>query len=230
MDTLVALAGAAATLATSTFGQLRRAREGQPLVADPRLLRLNSFRGALLVTALVYASVFALFLTLSLHLQGHLGFSPTRAALVVLPWAVGILLTSTWAAPCLVGRFGRGVLETGLVLMVAGLAALTWELAAGEPGFGVLVPALLTAGCGMGLVVTPLLGLGLADVPTELAGSASGMFTNAQHVAGAVGTGALGGLYAATGHHAMLSVLAGVLVMLVCALIPARLLPATRER
>ncbi|MER7414517.1 MFS transporter [Streptomyces cacaoi] len=227
--TAVSLAGGAAALTGFAVHQGRRARRGRAPLVDPRLLRFRGFRGALQVTALVHAAVFALFLTLALYLQGERGWTPVQAAFAVLPWAVGIPLTSVPASSRLVPRFGRRVLAVGTAAMLLGVPASAWGLhLAGDAWYGP-APGLFVAGCGMGCVVAPVLGLGLREVPASAAGTASGVLNTVQHVAGALGTGVLGGVYAAhlelpVGGR-LLPVLLGVVVLLVGALLSVRLLP-----
>ncbi|GAB3745621.1 MFS transporter [Nocardiopsis nanhaiensis] len=243
---LACLAGAVPTLGALVLRQRRRSRAGAAVVMDPVLFGFRGLRGALAVTGFVYAAVFGLFLTLTLYLQGQLGWSAVTVALVVLPWMLGIPAVSGPASRWLVPRFGRRVLASGLLLMLVGMGALAvalvgggsgpwamadggpvpWALVGGDPSPWALVPGLLVAGAGMGLVVAPVLGLGLAEVPEGLAGSASGLVNNAQHLAGAVGSALLGGLYAAaSGGGSMGVVLAGVLVLLAGALVSVRMLP-----
>ncbi|MGW5022680.1 MFS transporter [Streptomyces cacaoi] len=227
--TAVSLAGGAAALTGFAVHQGRRARRGRAPLVDPRLLRFRGFRGALQVTALVHAAVFALFLTLALYLQGERGWTPVQAAFAVLPWAVGIPLTSVPASSRLVPRFGRRVLAVGTAAMLLGVPASAWGLhLAGDAWYGP-APGLFVAGCGMGCVVAPVLGLGLREVPASAAGTASGVLNTVQHVAGALGTGVLGGVYAAhlelpVGGR-LLPVLLGVVVLLVGALLSVSLLP-----
>lgn len=227
--TAVSLAGGAAALTGFAVHQGRRARRGRAPLVDPRLLRFRGFRGALQVTALVHAAVFALFLTLALYLQGERGWTPVQAAFAVLPWAVGIPLTSVPASSRLVPRFGRRVLAVGTAAMLLGVPASAWGLhLAGDAWYGP-APGLFVAGCGMGCVVAPVLGLGLREVPASAAGTASGVLNTVQHVAGALGTGVLGGVYAAhlelpVGGR-LLPVLLGVVVLFVGALLSVRLLP-----
>lgn len=221
---LTCLATAVPVLGVFALHQRARARSGRSPVLDPVLFRFRSFRGALLVTGCLFAAVFGLFLTLALHLQGRLGWSPTEAALTVLPWAAAIPLASAPASSWLVPRFGRRVLTAGLLLMTVGLFALARSLTGPVPPDGpeALVPSLAVAGSGMGLVLASVLGLGLADVPADRAGAASGVFNDTQHLAGAVGVGVLGAVHAADG---MGGVALAVPVLVACALPAVRLLP-----
>ena len=94
-------------------------------------------------------------------------------------------------------RHGRGILAAGGVLMVAGIAGV----ALGAPHVGVngspwpIVPGLVVAGAGLALLVVPLVNVVLAAVPVEVAGGASGLFSTAQQLGGALGVALLGTVF-----------------------------------
>ena len=77
-----------------------------------------------------------------------------------------------------------------------------------------LVAGLLIAGFGQGLVMSPIFGLVLSQVPLDLAGVGSGVLSTAQQVALATGATAIGTLFFACrasptrGRAALLVVLA----------------------
>lgn len=175
----------------------RRFQRDQPGLVPTGLFRFASFTGAMLVNAAVYAVVFGLFFTLALYLQRGLGFSPLQAAAMVLPWALAIPATSIPASRWLVHRYGRRVLDAGVLVLTTGLVsvALALTLAPSVSPVWQFGPGLFVAGCGMGLVTASVLTLGLAEVPTRWAGLASGVLNNMQHLAGALGIAALAAVY-----------------------------------
>jgi MFS family permease len=95
-------------------------------------------------------------------------------------------------------------MKLGKVVMVAGAAlqsaATVWVLATvhGEAG-GLstwdLVPALVVAGVGLGLLVVPLVEVALATVPTTEAGAASGAYGTVQQVGAALGVAVIGTVF-----------------------------------
>jgi MFS family permease len=226
----VLLGGAAAALCAFVRHEHRRSVQGRSLLVDPALFGFRSFRGAVTVMALVFGAVYALLFTLVLYLQGDHGWSPMRTAMAILPWTVAIPLASIWASSRLVPHLGRRVPYAGVAMMIAGMALLAWALTATVPTVPSLAPGLLVAGCGMGLVVAPVLSLGLADVPGGLAGAASGVIANVQHIGGSLGVATLGGLYVALpsgpdGTSSLIPVLAGGMALLACALPGVRAFP-----
>src|SRR6266700_963479 len=58
-----------------------------------------------------------------------------------------------------------------------------------------IVPGLVVAGAGLALLVIPLVNVVLAAVPAEVAGGASGLFSTAQQLGGALGVALLGSVF-----------------------------------
>jgi hypothetical protein len=58
-----------------------------------------------------------------------------------------------------------------------------------------IVPGLVVAGAGLALLVVPLVNVVLAAVPAQVAGGASGLFSTAQQLGGALGVAALGTVF-----------------------------------
>jgi hypothetical protein len=81
--------------------------------------------------------------------------------------------------------------------MVAGILGV----ALGAPHVGAngspwpIVPGLVVAGAGLALLVVPLVNVVLAAVPVEVAGGASGLFSTAQQLGGALGVALLGTVF-----------------------------------
>jgi EmrB/QacA subfamily drug resistance transporter len=187
-----------AALALSTFvvREHRRFRCGLPGLMPTGLFRFAGFTGAVLINAAVIATVFGLFFTLTLYLQHGLDFSALQTAAMFLPWTLGMLATSTPASR-LLPRYGRRVLEAGVLLLAAGLmsVALALSMAPSASPVRQLGPGLFVAGCGVGLVTGSVLTLGLAEIPARWAGLASGVQNNMQHLAGALGSAAIAAVY-----------------------------------
>jgi len=124
------------------------------------------------------------FFFLPLYQQRVLGYSPLEAGLTQLPLALALVL-----APLAAGRLRR-TLVPGLLTLAAGLALLARAPEDGTflvdlPGPTVLV------GAGLGLAFVPLTALGVAGVPGERAGVASGLITTTRQVGGALGLAVL---------------------------------------
>src|SRR5207302_8706865 len=120
---------------------------------DLTLFRRPAFAGASIVAFAVSASMFSMFLYLTLYIQDVLGYGPLQAGLRFLP----VTLVSFAVAP-VAGRLSvrvpvRILLGPGLLLVSGGLLAMT----AGGVGSGwtALVPGFVLAGAGVGLINSP---------------------------------------------------------------------------
>jgi MFS family permease len=185
------------------------ARPVAPLIR-PALFRTPAFAAGLGIQLAFSAGLQGFFLMFALWLQAGEHFSPLRAGLTAVAFSVGSFIGAPFAVP-LAQRRGRIVLAIGGVLMVAGVAGTALGAShvtvAGRPW--PIVPGLVVAGLGLSLLVIPLVNVVLAAVPAQVAGGASGLFSTAQQLGGAIGVALIGTVFfgAAAGHsfeHAFL--------------------------
>jgi EmrB/QacA subfamily drug resistance transporter len=166
--------------------------QSRPML-DLALFRRPAFSGANIVAFAVSSSFFAMFLYLTLYIQDVLGYSPVQAGLRFLPST----LLSFAVAP-VAGRLSvrvpvRLLLGGGLVLVGAGLLAMT-GLDAGS-GWTVLIPGFILAGSGVGLLNPPLASTAIGVVPHERSGMASGINSTFRQVGIATGIAGLGAIF-----------------------------------
>ncbi|MEP7023751.1 MAG: MFS transporter [Actinomycetota bacterium] len=187
------LAAGLLALAVLAVTQERRPRPQVEPLLRTRLLRVPAFAAGLGVQLAFSAGLQAFFLAFALWLQAGEHFSPLRAGLTAIAFSAGSFVLAPFAVP-LAQRYGRGVLVLGGVIMAAGTAVLV--IGAHQVGVGgspwPIVPGLAVMGMGLSLLVIPLVNVVLAAVPAEMAGGASGMFSTAQQLGGAIGV-AIGG-------------------------------------
>ena len=130
--------------------------------------------------------MFGMFFFLTQFVQDILGFSPLRAGISFLPMTAALFAVSR-LSPRLLSRFpGQGLMLTGLLPVVAGMAWLSRITPGTGYLAGVLGPMLLI-GAGMGLVFVPLTMASLAGVRPEDSGAASSMVNVTQQVGGSLG-------------------------------------------
>ncbi len=122
--------------------------------------------------------------------------SPLEGGLSLLPMAVGFLITSIYG-PRLQQRYGAGLILRGWIIQAVGYAVLavvaltlwpdvtTWTLAA----------PMLIAGFGSGLVMVPLMGVVVGQVPPAQAGLGSGILLTSQQTCLALGAATVGTAY-----------------------------------
>ena len=129
----------------------------------------------------------------TIWVQAGQHYSPLRAGLTAIAFSAGSFALAPIAVPMAL-RYGRRVLMTGGVLMAAGIAGV--DIGAHHVGTSTspwpLVPGLIVAGAGLALLVIPLVNVVLAAAPAKAAGSASGLFSTAQQIGGAIGIAVAG--------------------------------------
>ena len=139
----------------------------------------------------VFAIMFAMFLTLVQFLQAVLGYSALRAASGLLPMAVMMMPLST-IAPTIAERIGfRRTLVTGMLLMAAGLFTFAM-LADPDGGYLSVLPGILLLGAGVGLSMSPSTAAITASLPEEKQGVASALNDTVREMGGAVGIALIG--------------------------------------
>lgn len=179
-------------------------RGGQPIL-NPTLLSIRPFVAGLAAAVLFFGTLAPFFLVLSIYLQTGTGRSAWGTGLVILPYAIGSIITSG-AGVALAARAGRALLVGGALALAASQGVL-WLLVrdGAEPGYWPLAGAMLLGGLGLGLGAPILVNVVLAGVPGADAGSAGGVLSTVIQLGGAVGVAVLGTVFfnalAAGGRH-----------------------------
>ena len=190
-------AGVAGLVVLGLIEARRTSRSGQGVAPLLRagLFRVPAFAAGVGVQLAFFAGMQGFFLAFALWLQAGQHFSPLKAGLTAVAFSVGSFIAAPVAVP-LAQKAGR-ILAGGAVLMVAGIGGV----ALAAPHVGVngspwpIVPGLVLAGAGLALLVIPLVNVVLAAVPAEVAGGASGLFSTAQQLGGALGVALLGTVF-----------------------------------
>ena len=155
------------------------------------LFRQRRFTGPQVIVVGISATFFAGFLYATIYLQSVVGLSPIRTGLAYLPGTFLVFVVSG-AAAGLMTRFRPAVLATiGLVLISAGVLVmgLTTEV---DSGWAAILPGLLIASVGCGLVNPSGSALALDALPPEQSGLASGANDTFRQTGVAVGIAWLG--------------------------------------
>jgi EmrB/QacA subfamily drug resistance transporter len=167
-------------------------RQRRPML-DLSLFRRPAFAGASIVAFCVSASMFSMFLYLTLYIQDVLRYDPLQAGLRFLP----ITLMTFVAAP-ISGRLStrvpmRVLLGGGLLLVSAGLLAMTAVDA--SSGWTTLIPGFIIAGIGVGFINPPLAATAVGVVHYSRSGMASGINSTFRQVGIATGIAGLGAVF-----------------------------------
>ena len=189
-----------APLAAAAFGVVERRVEfsGRTPLVPPSLMQHRSMRRGLLLALPFFAGFGAFMFCYALLVQVGLHASALTAGLGLVPMAAAFLLASL-STSRLLARYGPRVLTAGGLLQAAGLIILAVTVWQGWPQLAVidLSPGLVVAGVGQGLLMSPLFGVVLSQVPPAAAGAGSGVLTTTQQTALALGVATLGSLFLA---------------------------------
>jgi EmrB/QacA subfamily drug resistance transporter len=174
---------------------------------DLHLLRVPTFNGGLIAAWAISASLFSLLTYIVLYLQNVLGSSALDTGLRLLPMTGGIFVTAGVAGR-LTGHVptklliapGFALIGAGLLLMRGITPADSWTH---------LLPGMIVAGIGAGLVNVPLASTAVGVVEPARAGMASGINSTLRQVGIATGVAALGSILASQADNTVVSHLSG---------------------
>ncbi|MEU6219215.1 MFS transporter [Streptomyces sp. NPDC047022] len=168
-------------------------RGGTPLIA-PRVLRHPGIGLAAVRLLAVMAVNAGYMFTLTLHIQGGLGYSALRAGLTFAPTAAVFgLVGLTWRR--LPASWQRLLIPSGFLLTALGVACVGWALHGGGDGGPWLYLAFAGVGAGLALGFGPTLTGALATVRPEDAADASGLLATVTQLGQLTGVAAFGTLF-----------------------------------
>ncbi|MFJ6697297.1 MFS transporter [Streptomyces sp. NPDC091272] len=166
------------------------ARVKNPLLPLRVLLERNR-GGVYLSLGLAVIAMFGLFLFLTYYLQIVKGYSPVMTGFAFLPMIAGMITGSTQIGARLMTRVPpRLLMGPGFLVAALGMLLLT-QLEIGSSYAGLILPAQLLLGLGMGTAFMPAMSLATHGVEARDAGVASAMVNTSQQVGGAIGTALL---------------------------------------
>lgn len=185
---LLPLAGGFALLA-AFIGQELRARE--PML-DPRLLARPGIAGAALAGFTLHGTFFALYVFLTVWMQGVRGYSAILTGLVLVPAAAMSVLLGPLAGRLAARAAPAARVAAGLTLVAAGV----WSLRAVGPdsSWSALLPGFVLGGAGVGIANPAIAGAALAVIEPARAGLAAAINTTSRQLGTAVGVAGLGTL------------------------------------
>lgn len=187
------LAASIPTLVGFVLWEGRLARRGGDPLVDVGLLRNRAFVAGTGISLSYFAGFIGLVFVLSLYLQIGLGRTALATGLILLPFAAGSFVGASFSDR-VAARLGRWVLLLGSGMVIAGIAGVVVAIRlAGTSITGTeLLPSLLVAGVGSGLVIAPNVDVVLSAVPWQQAGTASGVLNAAQRLGNALGVAVVG--------------------------------------
>ncbi|WP_432068797.1 MFS transporter [Streptomyces sp. C10-9-1] len=156
-----------------------------------RVLTERNRGGVYLSLGLAVIAMFGLFLFLTFYLQVVKDYSPVMTGFAFLPMIAGMITGSTQIGARLMTRVApRLLMAPGFTVAALGMLMLT-QLDVDSSYAGLILPAQLLLGLGMGTAFMPAMSLATHGVDPADAGVASAMVNTSQQVGGAIGTALL---------------------------------------
>ncbi|MEU4195070.1 MFS transporter [Kribbella sp. NPDC026611] len=181
--------------ATALLGvhQRRAERSGHAPLIPPSVLRLQPMRIGLLLAVAFFSTFGGFMFCFALATQGEAHMSPLEGGLSLLPLAVGFLITSIYG-PKLQQKYGAGLIIRGWLVQAVGYALLGVVALTLWPHVNPITigAPLLVGGVGAGLVMVPLIGVVVGQVPPTQAGLGSGILLTSQQTAIGLGAATVG--------------------------------------
>jgi EmrB/QacA subfamily drug resistance transporter len=204
-STLIVSLLAGATVLMGAF-LLIETRVKEPML-PLHLFKKRAFTGVQLAAMAVSASMFALFLYLTLYLQGFLGHDPLEAGLRYLPVTVTNFFVAAAAGAMLSRVPARVLISVGLGITGLGLL-LMGGVDSGQDWTG-LLPGFILAGAGVGLINPAIADVAVSVVPKEQSGMASGINDTFRQVGISIGIAAWGAIFLGRGASKIETLTAG---------------------
>jgi EmrB/QacA subfamily drug resistance transporter len=175
-------------------------RTEQPML-DVRLFRRPAFVGAQVAAIGIAATLFALFLYLTLYFQDVLGFSAFQTGLRLMPITVMTFLVAPVAGKLSARVPFRWLIGSGL--LVVGVGQLLMHGVTGTSSWTELLLGFFVAGVGSGMINPPLGALAVGVVEQERSGMGAGTNNTFRQVGLATGIAAYGVLFQNRVSHAL---------------------------
>lgn len=190
---LLMLATSVAALAVFARYQAVRARRHESVLVRLAVFAKRSYTSGVVFVLAFFGVITGFSLAVGFFLQLGLGYSPLRASLAMMPWAVGAFLGSAVGAT-LMAKLGRTILHVGLGIMGVGLVVLLSVMDVTLDA-GQLIAPLGIYGLGMGMIFVPLFDIIVGDLDDDEIGSASGALTSIEQLGASLGIAALGTVF-----------------------------------
>jgi EmrB/QacA subfamily drug resistance transporter len=170
---------------------------GEHLQRDPMLdlslFRIPAMVGVSATAFTISASIFAMFLYLTLYIQDDLGYGALAAGLRFLPITMLAFAVAPAAGKLIVRIQARYLLGTGL--LIVGVGCVLMAFTTPTSGWTTLLPGFVLTGIGIGMTNPVLAASAVAVVPPQRSGMASGANNTFRQVGIATGIAALGTVF-----------------------------------
>lgn len=174
--------------------QKRKSTMNKAPLIDVGLFRYRDFKIGLYASVFYFLVQESYFLITGVFFQDGLAISSHTTGYYFASQGIGYVIASVLSVK-LVHRFGKKVLQSGILMMIFALILhLIFLVISGANPVAFMV-ILFIYGVGCGSVLPSLLALSLKTIPNQFAGTASGTYYTVQQSAIALGAGAVGGIF-----------------------------------
>ncbi len=159
---------------------------------DPRLFGSASFTSGILAIAVAFLALMGLVYELTLYLQTVRDYSPLKAGVSLVPFAVALMIVAPLAPKIAEKRGDRLTVMAGMVALGAGMLVL---LAAGtDSSYLIVLVSLVLSGAGVSLIQPPASAAMMSSVSAAKAGMASGTNAAIRQIGASFGIAVMGGI------------------------------------
>jgi EmrB/QacA subfamily drug resistance transporter len=170
---IILVVGAAALVGLGGW-LVRRKRRGEATLLDPDLLRVKTFRFGITEQMLQQIALGGTMIVLPLYLQMVLEYNALEAGLSIAPLSLTMFAIAMIAGSRAGKRRPAGLVRWGFILLAVGLVAIVPLVPRADSGWW-LLPPLVVAGCGLGLLVSQLNNYTLSPISDERVSEAAGV-------------------------------------------------------
>jgi EmrB/QacA subfamily drug resistance transporter len=176
----------------AAFVYWQSANKGEPLI-PLRVFSDRNFSVSSIGVAVVAFVWTAMVLPVMFFAQTACGLSATRAALLTAPMAAATVVLAPFVGRIVDRSHPRRVIGAGFAVLAISLVWLSIEMTTATPIWRLLLP-FTGAGVGMALLGAPLAATAIRNLPLELAGAGSGVFTTTRQVGSVLGSASMAAL------------------------------------
>jgi len=175
------------------FRQIKRKSNKKEPLLNFELFKNRNFNMAVSASALFMLMLDAYFFVLAVFLQEGIRLSPMQAGYFIVFQGSGFILASFLSAR-LVLRFGKGVLIFGVLLLISAIIlqlVLFYYPIVDFRGYVIM----FLHGIGVALVLPSFANIALKNLPQNMIGNASGVYSTVQQLFGALGIALTGSVF-----------------------------------
>jgi EmrB/QacA subfamily drug resistance transporter len=183
--------------------QLRLTKRNRTPILDLKLFLNKEFNYGLLAVLFHFMLHAAYLLIIAVFLQSGQGVSAISCGMYFLPHAL-LFMVSSIVASKLLTRWGKRVLQTGLIIILVSFIMQLWLFDDNDDPVCTMF-LIGIYGLGNGMVLPFLLNIVLNNIALENAAMASGIFSTFQQIASAIGISIISGIFYYKLQHAQVA-------------------------